>query len=347
MNKERVTLKDIGKILGISKTTVSKALKDYPDISKETKQAVLALAKEMEYEPNSIALKLRKNKSFIVGVIIPEIVHHFFSNVISGIVEVADQHGYSILLTQTNETYEREVREAKVLLSTRVDGLLISLSNDTVQYKHLETLQQYGVPVVLFDKICDGLQASKVVVDDFNGAFMAVEHLVQQGCKYIAHIRGPKDPENAKQRFAGYVAALEKYGLPFSDDYVKQCKQVTQEEGYEFTKQLVSLPQPPDGIFAVTDEVAVGCMMAIKEFKLAIPQDVALIGFSDWKMASVLEPKLSSVYQPAFEMGKRAFEILLKEMEIYTRNEVPDFQNVVLNTTLKVRESSLKRLERS
>ena len=335
-----MTQKDIATRLGISVSTVSRALKGNPNIHDKTREAVLALAKEGNYQPNSNALSLKKRRSFRIGVIIPEIVHHFFSSVISGIMEYAEQNGYSVLLTQSNESYQQEMREAQLLFSTQVDGLLVSLSNETSSCNHFIQFQDYGIPVVFFDKTKNDFEASTVVVDDRVGAFGATQHLIDVGCKRIAHIKGPRRPLNAKRRLQGYLEALESNGLPVDEDLILECTDVSRQEGYDFTKRFLSLKKPPDGIFTITDKVGVGAMDAIREAELEVPKDVAVVGFSDSEVATVVRPHLSSVRQPGFEIGAKATELLLQEIDIYGEDEVPLFQNIVLDTSLQIRESS-------
>jgi len=341
--RNQVTLKDIANILGVSVPTVSRALKDYPDISEATKGKVLELVKELNYSPNQFALNLRKNKSNTIGVLIPEIVHHFFSTVISGITEVADEQGYSVMLFQTNESLQKEIREARIMLNGRVDGLLISLSNETTNLDHLQAFHDNEVPVLLFDKVLDDFEASKVIVDDFNAAYLATKHLIEQGNRQVAYIRGPEGPMNSKQRFEGYKKALSDAGLPFDQKYLKTCHLVTQQEGYDFTRELLNLTDMPDAIFAATDVVAIGSMQAIKEAGLNIPSDISLCGFSDWRMAAVVDPPLTSVRQPGLEMGRTAAKILFGQIRKAELGKKIEYKTVVLETELIVRESSLKR----
>ena len=342
MKKGQVTLKDIAKHLGVSVATVSRALKDFPDIGAETKAAVKKLAEEWNYRPNTLAVGLRKQKSKIIGVIIPEIVHHFFSSVISGIMDEMEQHGYSIMLFQSNETLFREQRDIDVLLNSRVDGLMISLSNNTTTFEHISNAQKMGIPVVLFDKVTDELDCSQVVVDDQEGAYLATKHLIDQGCKRIAHIRGPEHPKNAHDRLQGYINALHDAGISVDESLILSCEKVIHEEGYQFAKQLLALPTPPDGIFAITDAVAIGAMVAIKEHGLHIPTDIALVGFSNWRMAAVVEPTLTSIHQPGYEMGQAASRILLEEINV-SKSENIQHQKIVLKTNLVIRDSSVKK----
>jgi len=346
MKPKQITLADIAKELNVSPATVSRALKDHPDISQETREKVKKLASALHYRPNTIAQGLRKKESKIIGVIIPEIVHHFFSSVISGIMEYAYKAGYRVMLCQSMEMFEKEVEDVEALFSSRVDGILISLANETKDYTHLEEVRNYGVPVVSFDKVCYSLENhSMVVIDDYEGAYNVVTHLLENGYRKIAHIHGPLNPITSQNRLNGYKAALKTYGLAEEKAYIKGCHLVTQEEGYNFTKELIALPDRPDAIFAVTDLVAIGAMVAIKEAGLSIPNDVAVVGYSDWAMAAVVEPALTTVAQPGFEMGSLAARLLIDEIHyINEDNEAPyQHQKKTLKTEVKVRQSSVKK----
>ncbi|TGD79534.1 LacI family DNA-binding transcriptional regulator [Hymenobacter wooponensis] len=337
---KRATLRDIAQTLGVTVATVSRALKNYPDISATTKQTVLATAERMHYAPHPLAVKLRQKAYKVVGVVVPDIVHPFFSDVISGIIDVVEALGYHVLLSQSNESYEKEIRVTQMLLATGVDGLLVCLSNETVDVGHLRALQEYDLPVVLFDKINSGLDASTVVTNDFQGAYDAVTHLLDQGYTRVAHIKGPPHPENTRQRFAGYRAALAAYDLPFRPEYVAECHAVSHAEGAAFARQFMALPEPPDALFAVTDSVAIGAMTALREEGRRVPQDMAVIGFSDWAVCQLVEPSISSVAQPGYDIGRRASELLLREIQ-QLRDEQPlEHHHLVLDATIKVRQSS-------
>ncbi len=341
MKNSHPTLKDIAQQLGITVATVSRALKGYPDISPATKKAVLELAAKLKYRPNPIALNLRSNRSHVIGVIVPEIVHYFFSSVISGIIDIADQAGYSVMLCQTNESYQREVRETTLLLNSRVDGLLISLSDGTVSFDHLEEFLEHTIPLVLFDKVCDELNVTKVIVDDYIGAFEAVEHLILGGKKRIALIRGPLNSSTNRLRMQGYMDALRKHNLAVADQYIMECLHgVSLEEGVFFTNQLMQLPHPPDAIFAVADAAAIGALNTVKKAGKKVPQDIAIVGFSNWEMASVVEPPLSSVYQPGYEMGQVSAKLLLEQIEAVQNETMLEPVTKVLPTKLIIRESS-------
>ncbi|HEX8330878.1 MAG TPA: LacI family DNA-binding transcriptional regulator [Hymenobacter sp.] len=337
---KRATLRDIAQALGVTVATVSRALKDYPDISIATKQLVLAAAERLHYAPHPMAVKLRQKSYRVVGVVVPDIVHPFFSDVISGIIEVAEGQGYHVLLSQSNESFEKEIRVTQMLHATGMDGLLVCLSNETATVDHLRALQDYDLPVVLFDKISADLDASSVVTDDFQGAYDAVTHLLAQGCTRVAHLKGPPNPENTRKRFAGYQAALAAHGLPFRPEYVVECHDVSHAEGLAFTRQLLALPEPPDGIFAVSDSVAIGALTALREEGRRVPADVAVVGFSDWAVCQLVEPQVSSVAQPGYEIGRQATELLLREIQQLRDDQPLEHSRTVLGATLRVRGSS-------
>lgn len=336
------TLKEIANLLGISITTVSKALKDYPDVSAKTKKAVMDMANELNFTPNSFAVNLRTKESKTIGLIIPEVVHHFFSNVINGIIVEADKNGYLVIILQSNESLELEKKQVELLFNKRVDGILMSLSNESNDDIHLKRLINRGIPFVQFDKISKLIPSSKVIINDQKAASEAVQHLIDVGCKKIAHIRGPENPQNAIDRFLGYKKTLEKNGIPFDSKLVYTCQRVAYEEGFEFAKQIVIDHPDVDGIFTVTDLVAVGVMSYLNEVGIAIPNQIALIGFSNWFMAQVMSPKLSTVDQPSYEMGVAAFNLLFEEMICRKEGKVFNPRTIVLETSVIKRDSSLK-----
>lgn len=331
----QVTIKDIAKILGISVSTVSRALKDHPDISSDTKKEVQELAKRLNYSPNTIALSLRNRKSFSIGIIIPEIVHHFFSCVISGIEQVANQKGYNVIIMQSNESYEREVSICHSAMNTRIDGVLVSMSKTTHDYHHFQELQQAGIPMVFFDRICGALDTDRVVVDDFQGAYSAVEHLIAVGCKRIAHLSAPQHLQIAQKRQMGYVQALKDHHIPVDENLIIACD--NQQEAKIIGEQLMKMEQRPDGIFAVNDVTAAGAMYAIKRAGFRVPEDVAVCGFTDGLISTLTDPTLTTVGQHGEEMGRIAAELLLKRVN---SEEPYPTETKVLKTNLIVREST-------
>lgn len=338
MRATQTTIKDIAKELDISPSTVSRALKDHPDISLRTKEVVKKLARKLHYQPNTIALSLRKSRTNTIGVIIPEIVHFFFSTAISGIEEVAYSAGYNVIICQSNESYEREVTDTKTLFNSRVDGLLISISRETKNFDHFKDVHESGVPLVFFDRVCDEIESSKVIVDDEEGAYQAVKHLTDQGRMRIAHLEGPENLLISQNRLAGYKRALVEAGISVDNALVINCGHGNEEEGQKCARKLFSLKNPPDAIFANNDIAAFGAMLEAKERGIKIPDDLSIVGFSNWAFSRLIEPSLSSVSQPGIEMGREAAKLLIDEIE--SDNETPDYKTKVLKTKLLLRRSS-------
>ncbi|CAM3493410.1 LacI family transcriptional regulator [Flavobacterium longum] len=338
-----ITLKQIAETLGISITTVSKALKNYPDVSQKTRKAVLELAESLSYTPNSFAVNLRTKESRTIGLIIPEVVHHFFSNVINGIIDEAEKNGYLVIILQSNESLELEKKQVELLMQKRVDGIIMSLSNESNDDLHIKEILRKEVPFVMFDKISKLIPCSKVIINDQKAAFNAVNHLIEKGCRKIAHIRGPVNPQNAIDRFLGYKKALEQNRIPFDPKLVYTCKNVTFEEGLAFARQIVNEHPDVDGIFIITDLVAVGVLAHFNEVEIKSPEQVKVIGFSNWFMSQVITPKLSTVDQPSFEMGVQSFKLLLEE--INAKKEMQPFKpkTVELETSIIERESTSGR----
>jgi len=339
---KETTLKEIAETLGISITTVSKALKNYSDVSDKTRKAVIALALELNYTPNSFAVNLRTKESKTIGLIIPELVHHFFSSVINGIIAEAEKNGYLVIILQSNESLELEKKQVALLINKRVDGIIISLSNESNNDFHIKEILRKEIPFVQFDKISKLIPSSKVVINDRKAAMEAVQHLIDKGCKKIAHIRGPENPQNAIDRFLGYKKALENNGISFDSKLVYNCKNVTFEEGVEFAKQIVEDHPDVDGIFVITDLVAVGVLAYFNEKGIQVPNQIAVIGFSNWFMSQVITPKLSTVDQPSYEMGVAAFTLLLEEMLCRKEGKVFNPRIIELETIVIERDSSLK-----
>ncbi len=338
MRTSQVTIKDLARELGISPSTVSRALKDHPDISPRTKESVKQLAEKLHYQPNIIALSLRKSHTNTIGVIIPEIVHFFFSTVISGIEDVAYSAGYNVIISQSNESYERELTDTNALFNSRVDGLLVSISRETKNFDHFKWVHENGVPIVFFDRVCSEIDSSKVVVDDFGGSKDAVKYLVDQGRKRIAHLAGPENLLISKSRLNGYKQALMDANIPIDESLIIDCGHGTEEEGKASFEKLMELSNPPDAIFANNDIAAFGSMVAAKEHDYKIPEDISIIGFSDWRFSSIIEPSLSSVAQPGFEMGQESAKLLIHEIE--SEEETIKHQTKVLPAKFIPRQSS-------
>lgn len=336
MRSGQVTIKDIAKELGISASTVSRALKDHPDISYKTKEAVNELAKKWHYKPNAVALSLRNSKTNIIGVIIPEIVHHFFSSVISGIEEIASNAGYNVMIFQSNESYEREIANVQALLASRVDGVLVSMSKETKNYEHFRELRDNGIPIVFFDRVCNDLASDNVIVDDFAGAFAAVEHLIKIGCKRIAHLSAPQHLLLAQNRQKGYRQAMLKHKVPLDESLIIKCDSF--DEALLKTPDLLNLPEPPDAIFAVNELTAAGAMLIVKKFGLRVPEDISIVGFTDGLVSRVTDPSLTTLEQHGLDIGLKAAEILVKRISSGEMNYEPVTK--VVKTNLIVRGST-------
>ncbi|MBC8153679.1 MAG: LacI family DNA-binding transcriptional regulator [Bacteroidetes bacterium] len=341
--KSSVTIKEIAHQLGLSKSTVSRALHDSSEISLETKQKIMALVEKLDYLPNPVALSLLKSRSYTLGVLVPEIDNPFFSAVISGIEEVAYNRGYHVTIYQSHECYEREVLNVKHIYTRRADGLIVSISIETTTYDHFARLQENAYPMVFFDRVWEESDVDKVVVDDFDGAYKATEHLIQQGCRRIAHLAGPETLAIGQKRLHGYRAAMVDNNLSVPDEYIVRGD-LTTEGALRVAGQLLDRPDRPDGIFSANDRMALGLHLAIRQRGLTIPDDLALIGFTNLPMATLIDPPLSSMVQPAVEMGQTAARLLIERIENEGISERVAATHV-LKTTLLARQSSLRLLK--
>lgn len=336
MKKPPITIKDIAKALNISPSTVSRALKNHPDISQDTKDAVNKFAKENHYKPNSLALSLRMSINNTIGVIVPEINNYFFSSVLSGIEQVANSENFNIIVSQSDENPDKEVHNTQALIGARVSGILASLCKHTTNYEHFQEVLDSDIPLVFFDRICIGLNTDRVVVDDYVGAFAAVEYMIQTGCKRIAFFSSPFHLEISKNRKNGYLDALRKYGIPVDDSLIKVCD--TREEAIIIAPEILDRPDRPDGFFAINDHCAAGIMYAVKLAKLRIPDDVAIFGFSDGELARACDPMLSTVEQHGYDMGRDAARLLIDKIKGVTHGQ---YSNKIVKTNLIIRESTL------
>ncbi len=338
MNKTKLI--DIASALGISVTTVSKALKNYADVSETTRVKVLEMVKIMNYKPNATAVYLRTNETKTIGVILPTMVHQFFSLVLDGILQEAEKRGYLVIILQTDEKYKKEKKQLDLLLQKRVDGILISLANETDDFTHInQTIQ--NTPIVLFDKIAKTVNCSKVVVNDRKAAYEAVSFLIKKGYKKIAHFRGSYTPQISIDRFLGYKKALEDNNLPYDPSLVYICENNSDlEEGYANAKKLVEDHNDIDAVFAITDLVAIGIMKYFKEKNIKIPDEIAVCGFSNWYMSAMISPSLTSVEQPGFDIGQRAASILIDEIALIKAKQPIKHQIIEIPTFIIEREST-------
>ncbi len=337
MSLEQVTIKDIAKKLNVSPSTVSRALRDNPEIGMATRLAVKKLAEELNYQPNTIAQGLRRKKTFTIGVVVPEIVHYFFSSVISGIEEVAYSNNYQVILCQSNERYDQEVMNLNTLAQSHVDGILISFSKETRDFSHVATLQEKGIPVVYYDRSPSvGQPVDSVLVDDFGGAYRAAEHLIKTGCHNLAHFFGPLHINIHSERIAGFRKAHTDFGVKINENLIVPADNY--RLGYDAVIALCRQALQFNGIFAVNDLTAVGALKALKSQGISIPQQVSVVGFGDDTMLSeMVDPTLSSVVQPGFEMGRTAMQLLLDRIE---GSNIGLAKLIKLDTALNIRQSS-------
>jgi LacI family transcriptional regulator len=337
MKSGLVTIKDLARELKISASTVSRALKNHPDISEETKRAVNELAKKLNYQPNAVALSLKQQRSNTIGVIIPEIVHYFFSSVISGIEDVAYDAGFNVIICQSNERYEREVANAKTLLASRVDGVLISISKETQDFKHLYNFQNHNVPMVFYDRIVPGLATDQVIIDDLEAAYNATKHLIESGRTKIAHFAGPQKLLIGQHRKEGYLKALKEAGIPIDEELIVEADSF--EKARLAIMKFFNQNKEFDGIFAVNDLTAIGAMQTLQKKGIKIPDEIAIVGFSDGRFSGITDPTLTSVDQHGYEMGTTATKMLLKR--ITTKDTDYPAETKILNANLIVRGSSV------
>jgi LacI family transcriptional regulator len=340
MKKEKTTIHDIAKKLNITASTVSRALNDNPRISEATKKAVQKTAQKLNYHPNQIAAALRNGRSNIIGVIVPTVDRSFFSSVVRGIEEIANQAKYNVMICQSYDDYEKEVATVEALLKSRVDGIIASFAKQTKDFDHFLKAKERGIPVILFDRSNDELELSHVVVDDYLGAFKATEHLIQQGCNRIAHFAGAQRISIYRDRLRGYKDALIAHGLTFTESLVIESN-LQLEDGRNSMAQLLKSKEMPDGVFSSSAFGILGALQVLKEKGIRVPQDVALVGFSNEPYTSFTEPSITTVEQHSLRMGNAAAEIFLEEVLDDDKKFIP--QKIVLKPELIVRQSSMRR----
>lgn len=342
MKFEAVTIKDIAKALGFSTSTVSRALRDSHEISPETKKTVLEYAEKINYQPNPIALSLKERRSRSIGVIVCEIANSYFSQVINGIESIAYNNGYNVIIAQSRESFEREILNLQYLTSRSIDGLIISVSTESKDFSFLKELHEKKMPIVFVDRIVDEIETHKVTADNFKGAYNSTQHLIECGYKRIAAITNPESLSISKERLAGYRAALNDNGILVDEAIIKFCQHggMIFGEVQTVVNELLELEDKPTAIFAAADKLTTNCLRIFKAKGISVPDDMGLIGFSNIDLAELIEPPLSVVRQPAFEMGEVATKLLLQIIE--SKRPVTDFETRVLPTELFIRGSTKK-----
>ncbi len=343
MKFEAVTIKDIAKALGLSTSTVSRALRDSYEISPETKKLVLEYAQKINYHPNPIALSLKERRSRSIGVIVCEIANSFFSQTINGIESIAYNNGYNVIIAQSRESFDREVINLQYLTSRSIDGLIISVSTETKDFSQLKELHEKGMPIVFFDRIVDEIETHKVIANSYKGAYDATAHLIKNGYRRIAAVANASFLSITKERLGGYAAALKDHGIAIDETIIKHCHHggMVLLEVQAAVDELLQLSQKPDAILATSDKLTTGCLRALKARNMTVPGQMALVGFSNTDLTELLDPPLTVIKQPAFEMGELATTLLLQLIE--SKRPVTEFETKSLETELIVRGSTVKK----
>lgn len=337
MGKRHISLKDLANELGVSISTVSRALKNHPDISPEMTKKIQALAEERNYTPNPLAMGLLRQQTKMIGVIVPDINTHFYSSIISGIEKVAKEHGYFIVITSSNESMEKEVESVENLLKSRVEGFIVCLSQETTDFTHFEKLLKNEIPLVFFDRICEALKVPAVLANGQDATKKITKHFYENGCKRIAYISGPEHLNISQNRKVGYLNGLKECGLEYDENLLVHCN-LSPEDAKLATQKLLQLKNKPDAIFGVNDTIAFAAMKEIKKRGLKIPYDISLAGFTDEFHSTVVEPALTSVSHPTFQMGEEAANLFFESLE---KGKIVH-KRVMLPIDLVVRESSLR-----
>ena len=336
----QTTIIDIAKSLGVSPSTVSRALNNSTEINEYTRQEIIRVANELDYRPNLLAQSLHRGDTHTIGVVIPDIQRPFFAGVVAGIQKVASEAGYRVMICQSNESHSTETLNVQALVASRVDGLLISHSKETNSFEHVKLQLKKGLPIVHFDRVCDEVETAKVIQEDFAGSFALVEHLIQQGCRRIAACAGPEDLLISQKRVNGYKAALEKYGIPIDTDLIFHSS-FEKEDSLNALSSWLALPQIPDGIFTVHYGNAIEMMVALKQNNMKIPNEIALVAFGDDLLASLFEPSLTVYNQFPFSIGQEAATILIDN--IINKDTFQPFTKIIKGELI-VRQSSLKSI---
>ena len=342
MKSETITIKDIARALNMSSSTVSRALRDSYQISEETKQLVTSYAKKYNYHPNLMAQSLKSNKSKSIGLVLCSVPNSFFAEVVSGIESIAYNMGYHIIITQSHESQEREARNLEHLDWRSVDGMIVSLSTETTDMSSLQKIHAKGIPIVFFDRVTDCIKTHQVVADNIGGAYQVTRHLIESGCKRIAQITSSHDLSTTLERIEGYKNALAAYNIPVNENYIKYCQHggMIIEEIEAVVQELLDMKEPPDAFFTASDRITIGSFAYLHKKNIAIPEQIAIAGYCNFSSPELFNPPLTTIRQPAFEMGKTATELLIKLIE--SKRPETDFEKKVLPNELFVRKSSIK-----
>ncbi|MBJ7881661.1 LacI family DNA-binding transcriptional regulator [Gelidibacter salicanalis] len=338
MKNRRITLKDLAKDLNLSASTISRALDNHPAISESTKKLVKKKAEKLGFIPNSIASSFRTNKTKSIGIIVPRIDIHFHSLVISGIEDYAYKNEYNVTIFQSKDCLKREKEIVKILQNRMVDGVIACLSIETKKCDHFKKFEKLGVPLVFYDRVPTDFDANKIIINDFESAFTATEHLIASGCKRIGHIAGSQKTNIFKARLEGFKAALVKHNLPIQEDFILHTKNLGYEEGVTCANRFLELPELPDGIFCANDYTAVSLIQVFRKADIKIPQQVAIVGFSNYPISKIIEPHLTTINDCAFQMGESSAKLLIRQIE--DKDDSVNSETITIRTELIVREST-------
>ena len=333
--EKQTTIKDIARVLNLSTSTVSRALRGAADVKPETKKAVQELADQLSYQPNKLALSLLNRKTNSIGVIIPNL-DYVLATMVKGIDEVALEAGYTVMVCQSDESFGREIVNTNRLLESLVDGFIVSVSSETKVYDHIKKIQNKKIPLVLFDRVINNISAPKIRLDNVDGGIHATQHLIDQGYRKIAILAGPENLNISNKRMEGYLQTLRANHLKFDKNMVIHCD-FNQQYAYEATRELMAMKQRPDAIFTISDRMAIGAMLAIKEKGLSMPNDIGLVGFNNEPITSLVTPSISSVEMYAFEIGKATAKLFIEML--HSEEDMSD-REIVVKPKIFVRESS-------
>lgn len=336
---KEVTIYDLARKLNVSIATVSRALKDDPVVSKKTKKKIFDLAEEMGYRYNHFARNLREQRTYTIGVIVPRLNSYFMSTVIAGIESVANNEGYTLIISQSSESAGKEVDSAKTMFNNRVDGVLVSLAYESEDLSHFDQFIKKNIPLIFFDRVADLPECTSVLIDNRKGAYETTIHLIAQGCNRIVHITATPKRNVYVDRLAGYKQALADHQIPFDEKYIL-INNLSQEAGGQAASQILQMNPLPDAIFAANDNCAVGCMLALKKAGIRIPQDIAFAGFNNDPVSTVVEPNLTTINYPGYKMGEMAAASLINHLNGV--NSIDATNTILLRSELIIRPSSLK-----
>lgn len=337
--QKATTIYDIAEALNLSPATVSRGLKDHPAIRKDTRKRIVDKAKEMGYQHNSFASNLRRNRTNTIGVIVPRLNSYFMSTVIAGMERVANKSGYNLIISQSMESIDKEIANVKTMYNSRVDGLMVSLAYDTQDIEHFEMLLSKGIPLIFFDRIFEHPNCTSIVIDNYKAGYEVTNHLIEQGCKRIAHITASQKRNVYADRMRGYKHALSDHSIPF-DETLIFMNNLSDQAGIDVSRSILKMKTLPDGIFSANDACAVSCIRELKEAGIKIPEQIAVAGFNNDPLSKVIKPNLTTVEYPGEEMGEMAASTLIRRLD---NLEGANLNSIVLRHELIIRESSKRK----